>query len=149
VYEAEEHAFGGTDLDRDVAFTEVAALAERVLAGAWWPSTGAPPVEVRRARAGAIGSTARHDATAATVRIAAGQCTAATLAHELAHVLAGVGHGHDDRFRAAHVDLAAVLGGAVAGRRLRAAYRDFALGLSARAWPPPVLAEGDSFVVVP
>ncbi len=148
VYEAEEQAFGGTDLDHPVAFAELARLANQVVTGPWWTSAGGPPVDLRPARVDAASSTARDGAGTATVRIAAPQRTPGTLAHELAHVLAGVGHGHDARFRAAHVDLAGLLGGAAAAARLQAAFRDFGLDVAARPWPPPVKAEGDSFLVV-
>jgi hypothetical protein len=148
VYEAEEQAFGGTALDDTVAFTVLARLGGDVVTGPWWSAAGGPAVNVLPARADAASSTARAGTGTATVRIAAPQCTAATLAHELAHVLAGVGHGHDARFRAAHVDVAELLGGHAAGAQLRAAYQDFGLAVSPRPWPPPMRAEGDSFTVV-
>ena len=45
------------------------------------------------------------------VALATGQRDVATLAHELAHALAGVAGGHDARFRAALVDIVVVLAG--------------------------------------
>jgi hypothetical protein len=148
VYEAEEQAFGGTDLDCSVAFAELVRRVHDLVDGPWWTAAGGPPVDVRPARSDAASSTARDGGGVATVRIAGPQCTTATVAHELAHVLAGVAHGHDARFRAAHVDVAAVLGGATAAAQLQAAYREFDLPVAPRPWPVPLKAQGDSFVVV-
>ena len=81
------------------------------------------------------------------IRLADGQLTETTVAHELAHALAGVDRGHDERFRAAHVDVTALLCGAAA-RTLAATYRSFGLAVGDRAWPAPWRADGDTFRIV-
>ena len=101
VYAAEDVAFGGTELDVPRPIDELVALADRLTAGEWWAAVGAPVVTVAASRAGACSSTARSGhrpgAPDVAVHLAAGQHTVATLAHELAHALAGIGHGHDAR----------------------------------------------------
>ena len=84
------------------------------------------------------------------IRVAAGQCTSATLAHELAHALAGVDHGHDAVFRAAHVDVVR-RAGRPARRRCAARPRTSTSASRRRAgaWPSPVRVTGDGFAVVP
>jgi hypothetical protein len=150
VYAAEEAAFGGTSLAEREPFAELQARADGIVRGVWWNRAGGPPTEVVAARASAQASSARSaDPARAVIRLAAAQLDEATVAHELAHVLAGVGHGHDERFRAAHVDVIAVLAGSGPAEALAAAYRAFGLVIGARTWPPPVRAEGDSFVIVP
>ncbi len=72
-----------------------------------------------------------------------------TIAHELAHLLAGVDHGHDERFRAAHLDVVALLAGTRAASMLAEAYSAFGLSAGRRAWPAPQRASGDTFVILP
>ena len=86
---------------------------------------------------------------AVLVRIADDQATMGTLAHELAHALAGVGHGHDATFRAAHVDVVAMVAGAGAGVALAAAYADLGVPAGVRQWSSPVRVTGPGFAVVP
>jgi hypothetical protein len=148
VYAAEEVAFGGTTLEEPRPFAELRKRADAITAGDWWRRAGGPPTDVIAARTSARSSSARH-ADRALVLLAAGQLDEATLAHELAHVLAGVDHGHDERFRATHLDVVAVLAGSRHAAALTASYREFGLVLGPRTWPPPVRAEGDSFVIVP
>lgn len=149
VYAAEDAAFGGTDLDRDVELDELQAIAERITSSDWWRSCGGPEVVVELAGAGARSSSARGSAVNVAIRLAGDQRTAGTLAHELAHGLAGVAHGHDATFRAAVLDVVAMLAGASAAATLTAAYDDLDVPAAGRAWPPPVLLTGPGFVVVP
>jgi hypothetical protein len=135
VYAAELEAFDGTDLEVVVAFDEAAALAARVMSDPWW---SAPRVPVLPARSDAHSSSTRARAASQTViRLAAPQCTAATVVHELAHVLAGVAAGHGPSFRRAHVDIATVAFGADRSAWLLDAYERASLQLGPRAWPPP------------
>ena len=46
-------------------------------------------------------------------------------------------HGHDERFRAAHVDVVAVLAGGVLADDLRRAYVAHGVPPGTRPWPPP------------
>jgi hypothetical protein len=146
--EAEAAAFGGTDLEADREIDDLARRAAAVTTGSWWRAAGAPDVTVTAARASARSSRARDDRGAVAVALAAGQQDVATLAHELAHALAGVAHGHDDRFRAALVDVTVVLAGPTAAAHLADALSRFDLAVAPRAWPPPARAEGDGFVLL-
>jgi hypothetical protein len=149
VYAAEEAAFGGTDLEDRRPLAELQARAATLVDGDWWARAGGRPVDVVAARLDARSSSARGRGGGAVVRLAEAQLDTATVAHELAHVLAGIDQGHDERFRAAHVDVVAVLAGSRAAAALAASYRTFGLTVGPRPWPPPVRAVGDSFVIVP
>jgi len=76
--------------DLVVGVEACAGVADLVTSSAWWPG---PSVEVRVARSDARSSTAGAIGTRArsvVIRLAAAQCTVATVAHELAHALAGI-----------------------------------------------------------
>lgn len=137
VYAAELAAYDGTDLEAVVAFDELVALAANVMSQTWWPAGRVP---VRRARSDARSSATRHTA-GAVIYLAGPQMTPATLIHELAHVLAGVGAGHGALFRCAHVDLASFAFGFERGRWLAAAYAVAGLSLGTRHWPQPPLVD--------
>ena len=106
VYAAEHAAFDGTDLEEVVAVDLVVALGARLVATEWWPG---PDVAVRPARADARSSRCAWRAGATTITIASPQATVATLAHELAHALAGADVAHGPTFRRAHLDVVAAI----------------------------------------
>lgn len=133
VYAAELAAFDGTDLEAQVAFDEVVALAERVMLDPWWP---VEPVPVLPARADARSSSTRAGRDV-VIRLARPQQTPATVVHELAHVLAGIDAGHGPLFRRAHVDVALVAFGCEPAGWLATAYLAAGLALAERAWPSP------------
>ena len=143
VYAAELAAFDGTDLELVVGVDRLAAVVDQLTAGEWWPG---PSVVVRPARSDARSSTTRCAGVGATIRLADSQATLATAAHEVAHALAGVGAGHDGRFRAAYVDVIAVVTnldqtdrrGSLHIDQLRAAFAAGGLDLVPRAWPAPL-----------
>jgi hypothetical protein len=149
VYAAELAAFEGTDLEQLRPFDELAELARTVVAGEWWPG---PRVRFQRARVDARSSSTRcAEFDGATVRLARRQMTVATVAHELAHALAGSSAGHDDVFRIAYADVIAVVTNIVSTDRRRGlhvgqlldafAAADLAVGV--RRWPaPPSAASG-------
>lgn len=151
---AELAAFGGTDLETQRPLEELAARAAAVCATPWWGRAGGPAVRIGPARSTARSSSARAGRPGGagrgpvTIRLAPGQRDLATVGHELAHALAGVEHGHDERFRAAAVDVLAVLAGAAAAEELRRAFASHGLAVAARPWPPPARLEGDTFVVL-
>ena len=90
------------------------------------------------ARADACSSSTRQrSGSAPVIRLAAPQMTPATLVHELAHVLAGVEHGHDPTFRRAHVDLAVSAFGDEPGMWLTEGYAQMGLSIGDRRWPSP------------
>ncbi len=144
VYAAELAAFDGTDLEDVVDFEQLCASMTAVMGGDWW--TG-PSVEVRAARSDA--STSRciksggGDRT--EIRLARPQTTVATAAHELAHALAGAGAGHGPLFRAAYLDVVAVITNIdTTDRRhdlhvdqLATAFSSSGLAVARRRWPPP------------
>lgn len=150
VYAAELAAFDGTDLEEVIDVDDVLAAMNTVLAGEWWP---AGQVVAKRARADARSSSTRcgvEDGSVASVTIAAPQATIATAAHELAHALAGVQHGHDARYRRAHVDVVQVITNLdrATGRgvahvvQLTDAYAAAGLTIGERTWPEPPAVGG-------
>lgn len=140
VYAAEIAAFEGTSFEIVVAFDELLGLAERITSASWWPHGAIDVVPARRdARSSATRQLADDRPV---VRLAAPQLTPATLVHELAHVLAGVGEGHGATFRRAHVDLAGHAFGAEPAEWLVTAYADVGLPLGdRRRWPAPPVAQ--------
>jgi hypothetical protein len=150
VYAAEEAAFGGTALAERRSLADLQARARTIVDSDWWRQAGGPPVDVVAARPAARSSSARDDGRhTAVIRLAAGQLDDVTVAHELAHLLAGIDHGHDERFRAAHLDVVALLAGARATSMLAVAYGAFGLSAGRREWPPPARGSGPTFVIVP
>ena len=144
VYAAELAAFDGTDLETVRGLDRVVAVVDNLVAGEWWPG---PPVSLRAARSDARSSSARcSDGTAdVTIRLAANQATLATVAHEVAHALAGPAAGHDGLFRAAYLDVVAVMTnldstdrrGLLHVEQLREAFAAADLAVGQRRWPAP------------
>ncbi len=146
VYAAEVAAFDGTDLEDVIGFARVASLLASVIEGPWWSG---PVVEVRRARRDARSSSTRCPVSltgaVAVIRLADAQSTVATGAHELAHALAGVDAGHGPCFRAAYLDVIAVVTNIEPTDRRRslhvdqlaAAFDDADLSIGTRRWPAP------------
>lgn len=140
VYAAEVAAFEGTAHESPLPLGDLQALASIATGAAWWPCG---PIEVVAARSDASSSSTRQrDGAPPVIRLAAPQMTAATVVHELAHALAGVGHGHDGRFRRAHVDLAGHLLGDEPASWLIDAYASLGLPLGERAWSAPPVRRG-------
>jgi hypothetical protein len=144
---AEERAFGGTELDEPIDRRTAEARLADVTGGPWWRRCG-PAVIVARPRASARSSSARGDTDRVEVQLTEPQLSVATVAHELAHALAGVDHGHDDAFRAAYVDVVAVLAGVGPARALSEAFAAMGIAAGERRWPPPHRAVGDGFLVI-
>jgi hypothetical protein len=153
VYAAEAVAFDGTDLELLRSFDEVSSLIATVVEGPWWPGA---PVRVVAARRDAASSSAREREDSSTViRLAAGQTTIATAAHELAHALAGPGEGHSPVFLSAYLDVVAVVTNLdFRDRRhrlhvdqLRDAFVASGLVVGARTWPPPPEASGTAIAL--
>lgn len=147
VYAAELAAFDGTDLERVVGTEAVAKTIARIVDDPWWPG-GA--VTVRRMRTDARSSATRCLAGGGgggpvDIGVAETQATLATAAHELAHALAGVAHGHDATFRRAHLDVVLMMTNVdrVSGRgtlhadQLRDSYVAAGLVVGERSWPEP------------
>lgn len=147
VYSAELTAFDGTDLEVLFDYHLVVGKIEVVASGEWWPG---PSIEVRRARADASSSSTGCCVAAgveglATIRLAAGQTTIATAAHEMAHVLAGVVSGHGPTFRRAYLDIVGVITNIDSTDRRRdlhvgqlgEAFSEQDLEVASRPWAPP------------
>ena len=145
VYAAELAAFDGTDLESRQEFARIAELVGALTAGSWWCG---PTVDLRRARRDALSSTTRCPVAGPDpliIRLADGQLTVATAAHELAHALAGVDRGHDATFRIAYLDVIEVITNVdPLDRRhdlhvvqLASAFEAARLDVGARRWPAP------------
>lgn len=143
---AEEMAFGGTELDAPIDRAAAEQRIADITTGPWWRSCG-PAVTVSTPRAGIRSSTARDRTGDVGIQLSDEQLSLGTVAHELAHALAGVGHGHDATFRAAYVDVVAVLAGGASAAALDAAFAAMHVAAADRGWPPPHRAVGDDFVV--
>jgi putative metallohydrolase (TIGR04338 family) len=141
VYAAEIAAFDGTSHESITDYDELAALARSVTTAAWWPHG---PTQVVRARSDASSSSTRQRGQDhPVIRLAAPQMTPATVIHELAHVLAGVGTGHGAEFRRAHVDLVGFALGETEAGWLLEAYASVGLAPGRRTWAePPVRRPG-------
>ncbi len=153
VYAAEAAAFDGTDLETVVPFEVVARAIEAVASGEWWPG---PPVEARRARRDARSSSASGaEGGVAVIRLAPGQTTRATAAHELAHALAGPAAGHSPVFLAAYLDVVAVITNLDSRDRrhhlhvdqLRTAFDASRLTVGERGWPAPPPSTGSAIAL--
>lgn len=153
VYAAEAAAFEGTDLEVIRSFDDVSDVITSVVDGHWWPG---PPVHVVATRRDATSSSARERADASTViRLASGQTTIATAAHELAHALAGPGAGHSAVFLAAYLDVVAVVTNLDTRDRrhrlhvdqLRDALVTAGLVVGERRWPAPSEASGTAIAL--
>lgn len=147
---AEAAAFGGTGFDAPISRVELQRAFDSLIAQEWWSAcfAGAPPsLTLVTPPARTLTSTARRREGSFEIRVADGQLSRATLAHELAHVLAGLGTRHDALFRRAYVDVASVVGDVVTGEWLAAAFDEVALALAWRRWPAPWTARGPGFLL--
>lgn len=135
VYAAESAAFDGTTFEEITPFDELLVLGRSVTEAPWWPCG---ETEIVPARVDACSSSTRQRGSGPpVVRLAAEQMTSATVVHELAHVLAGVGAGHGPTFRRAHLDLVAFAFGPEQADWLGEAYRGMHLVIGGRRWPEP------------
>lgn len=145
LYAAELAAFDGTDLEEPRGHQQARRLALTVTGGDWWPG---PDVRVRPTREGAGSSSCRSIGASGApteIRLAAPQTTVATVAHELAHALAGPHHGHDPVFRRAYLDLITVITNSDTAARRRSlhvgqlsdAFSAAGLAVGDREWPAP------------
>lgn len=137
VYAAEIAAFEATSYERITPFPELLDLGRLVTTASWWPRG---EIEIVPTRADAGSSSARQRGSAPpVVRLAAPQMTPATVLHELAHVLAGLGDGHGALFRRAHVDLVGYAFGDEPATWLTDAYRAMGLQPGERRWIAPAI----------
>jgi len=145
VYAAELAAFDGTDLEVVVGVAAVAEVVRSVVRGDWWPLGEIAIREMRSDARSSVTRCSNEDGSVADIGIAPPQATVATGAHELAHALAGVRHGHDAVFRRAHLDVVQTITnldrlsgrGMVHVDQLARAYAAADLAVGARAWPAP------------
>ena len=145
VYAAELAAFDGTDLETVVGIVAVAEAIRSVVRSDWWPRGGIAVREMRSDARSSVTRCSSDDGTVLDIGIARPQATIATGAHELAHALAGVAHGHDAVFRRAHVDVVQAITnldrlsgrGVVHVEQLERAYAAAGLVVGERTWPTP------------
>lgn len=137
VYAAEIAAFEGTSYEAVTPFGELLELGRLVTTAVWWPHG---EIEIVPARTDAGSSSARQRGSRPPViRLAAPQMTPATVLHEFAHVLAGLGDGHGPVFRRAHIDLVGYAFGDQSATWLVDAYRNMDLEPGSRRWlAPPI-----------
>ena len=135
VYAAEIAAFEGTSYEVVTSIEPLIELAATITAADWWPRGPIPVVRARVRRIVVVDpATGPRSARRAARR---SSDDPATLVHELAHVLAGVGLGHRCVFRRAHVDLVGCAFGEAEAVWLGDAYRSMDLTFGARAWSAP------------
>ena len=140
VYAAEIAAFEGTSYETLTDFDELIALAQTITSAGWWPRGDIPVVKARRDSG--TSSASQRSGDRPTIRLASSQMTPATVVHELAHVLAGVGSGHGPAFRRAHVDLVGYCFGDTEAIWLLDAYAAMRLSPGPRAWAQPPVGDG-------
>ena len=135
VYAAESAAFEGTGYELTVTLDHLVRLAERVATSDWWV---VDRIDIRASRSDARSSATRWSGESGPViHLAGPQMTMATLAHELAHALAGRSQGHGPVYRRAHVDVVGALLGPTPAGWLEESYRLHGLGIGPRSWPDP------------
>ena len=137
VYDAEDAAFLDTSYADPLGERGCRWLVDRLVATAWWSTSGLPVPAVRAARADSTRSTTVVTGDHAELRIGPGMDQSHVLSHELAHLVATPAEGHGPLFRVAHVDVATVLLGSHGADRLAGRYSRARLGLAERRWPPP------------
>jgi len=110
IYAAEDHAAATVPLRRFGRFADIEAHVVRLTTSSWWDDRfpGAPvEVEVhRRSHSATVScSTIDPDRVGLIALVDGRGWGLETVLHELAHVAAGIGAGHGDRFRRALLDL--------------------------------------------
>lgn len=145
VYKVEEAVFAGSEASRLRSFDEVVEVAEAVFDTRWW-SRFDVEVELRQTRPSARSSFCDfYGGRSFTVAMCPAQLEAATLAHELAHVITSVSDvgdpGHGPTFRSAMVDLTAVILGHRWSDTLLDALHDAGLDIGQRKWWAPGRSE--------
>ena len=133
VYDAEAGAFTGTLYEQSLGMFELRSFAEALSSRALWRRRGGGSIDVREARVDAGRSCARPGKC--EIRIAAGQDSVATLAHEAAHLISHDGHG--PAWRRTQLGLLGVLAGAEAPQRLEASYVARGLLIEGESWEIP------------
>jgi hypothetical protein len=134
VYDVEDAAFGGTTYDEPMPFADAADLATAFCAAGWWAATGLPVPDLVATRIDSSRSYARCDDDP-SIHLSPAGCTVATIAHELAHVLARRMAATDEpdhgpAFRRAEVALAGALMGSAPADRLATAFAGAGLDLA-------------------
>lgn len=131
VYDAESVAFAGSVFVSSLGMFELSRAARRLAALGAWRAAGGAAIVVHEARADAQRSRAYR--SRGEIRIATGQDSIATLAHEAAHLISDDGHG--PKFRRGQVEVLRVLAGGEAAARLEWAYSEQSLELAGgEAW---------------
>lgn len=142
VYAVEELVFGETLFAEPIGEGGVLDLAAAIAVDPWWVECGVAfkVVPARRESNHSLARMGPSNDDVAHIRLTVHQQDAATLAHELAHLLAHV-HGadvaHGALFRAAEIDLVTLVCGPAASRRLERAFAGDGLDAAPRRWDAP------------
>lgn len=139
VYGVENLIFDETLFTEPLGAAGVVDLAGLVNQDPWWVRNGVA-FTVSPARRESQHSSAFLAGEVARIRLSVHQEDAATLAHELAHLLAGrhdPNAGHGPLFRAAELDTVTLVCGTTAAARLGRAFDDADLTVAARRWQDP------------
>lgn len=146
VYLAEDAVFDETLYSETLGMSGVASLADHLFSDEWWVSNIDRYPEIVPTRREANRSHADIDRQ--RIALGLGGETAATLGHEAAHIAQAVLYagkdiaGHGMEFRAAMVDVTALLCGPIVAERLVRSYRAHGLEIGTRHRdPPPVRHE--------
>lgn len=140
VYAVEHAVFAETLFSEPLGAAGVLDLSGLVSATAWWGRNGVP-FTVGPTRREAQHSWAGHAAgRPARIKFSVHQEDAATLAHELAHLLAarhGSATAHGPIFVAAEIDTVTLICGTIAAGRLARGFSEAGLSGAVRPWEPP------------
>lgn len=142
VYAVEHAVFAETLFSEPLGAAGVLDLVDLLAHTDWWQRNGTV-FTVRPARRESQHSSAGITATGgrvAQIRLSIHQEDAATLAHELAHLLAarhGASTAHGPVFVAAEIDVVTVLCGTIAAGRLAERFAEAGLLGADRSWEPP------------
>lgn len=139
VYAAEDMVVDQTIFAEPIGPQGLLGLASRLNNLAWWHCVGVP-FSVAPTRRESGHSTCSVNDDGALLRFSLAGENAATFAHEAAHLVAqhhGAAQAHGPLFRAADIDVVAVVCGSVVADRLREVFLGNALQIAARKWIAP------------
>lgn len=142
VYAVEHAVFAETLFSEPLGPAGVLDLAELLAGTGWWQRNGVSftVVPTRRESQHSSANTRPTGGRSAQIRLSVHQEDAATLAHEIAHLLAAL-HGtttpHGPVFIAAELDVASLVCGTIAAARLTRAFTEARLTAADRTWERP------------
>lgn len=142
VYAAEDLVFAETLFSEPIGEGGILDLVASISVEPWWIDTGVAfrVVPSRRESNHSLARMCESDDDVAQIRLTVHQQDAATLAHELAHLVA-LAHSdevaHGALFRKAEIDTVTLVCGSVAAGRLERAFAGNSLEVAPRRWRAP------------